>query len=147
VSYQVTVRRARPSDEHFLRSVFADSNEEFSLLGPDVRDILLDMQYRGFRRDIQQLHPNAERFVITVDAMDVGVMTYDCSAGSVEILELAVARSRRRRGIGTAALSVVPSGPKLTTVRSHNRAARTMLTRNGFSVADEARGRVTLSCA
>jgi len=143
----VTVRRAAPTDEPFLRAVFADSKAEFFLLEPDVRDILLDMQYRGARRRIDAEHPNVERFVISFGGVDVGAMALDRSTGGTDILELSVTRTCRRQGIGTAALAEVLDGPMSTVVSVHDQASRRLYERLGFQVARESRGLLTLCCA
>ena len=143
----VTLRRACPADEPFLRAVFADDNEQLALLGRDVREILLDMEYRGHRSAQLAAHPNLERFIITVDGLDVGTFAYDISSGLTEIVELTITRNSRRHGIGTAVLSIGPAGPKSTTVGVRNEAARNLYARVGFTVAEETTTRVTLRCA
>ena len=104
---QLTRRPARAGDEDYLRQVFAQARDDLAILPAELRDQLLDLQYRGQRRQIEAAYPAATREVLVADGADAGVLVLDQDAARIHVADIAVARAQRRRGVASAALRSV----------------------------------------
>lgn len=111
---EIVRRPAGPADDGFLRALFAEGRDDLVLLPPDVRDTLLDMQFRAQRRQHGVDHPGATREILAVDGTDVGVLVVDQDAERVHVVDLVVAHAHRRRGIATGTLRdvIAEAGPR-----------------------------------
>ena len=140
----VMCRPATAADERLMRSLFADTREEFFLLDPDVRDALLDMQYRARRRQVAELAPTATRAVLLVDGAPVGFIETEAFGAETVVIDLVVAYSQRHRGVATAALLDLVRAQRPVEIRVRPAGGRfgEMLERIGFEPVDEADGRV-----
>lgn len=99
-----SLRLAAPGDEPFLRQLYrASRSAEFASLGwtePQVAalcDAQFDAQATGYR----SAFPQAEHFVVCVDAVPVGRVITARDAPGVLIVDIALAPSVRGRGWGT----------------------------------------------
>lgn len=143
---RISTRRPVAADDRFLRELFASTCSEIFLLDPDVRDMLLDMQYRDQLRRRLLEFPGAERLILTLDGEDVGVLELQRNADGVHIVDLVVRRRSRRRGVAAAALSVLAQqGPVTCEVSVLNRAARELADRVGFHVVNELGDRLSIA--
>lgn len=77
------------------------------MLPAQVRDPLIDLQYRGQSRQIAADHPSATREVLVADGADAGLLVLDRGAERIHVVDIVVARSRRQQGIASAALRSV----------------------------------------
>ena len=121
---EIVRRPAGPADDGFLRALFAEGRDDLVLLPTDVRDTLLDMQFRARRRQHAADHPQATHEILAVDGTDVGVLVLDQDSERVHVVDLVVAHAHRRRGIATGALRDVTAeaGSREVTI-AHRRVA------------------------
>jgi ribosomal protein S18 acetylase RimI-like enzyme len=136
-SVVVTRRPAGPGDEPYLRQLFVESRDDLARLPAEVRDSLLDLQYRGQRRQIEADYPAAAREVLVADGADAGLLIRDRDPERIHLVDIVVARSRRRRGIASVALrSVIDEAGERSvtlTVWSGNAIALALYGRFGFA--------------
>jgi ribosomal protein S18 acetylase RimI-like enzyme len=104
---RITSRPVRASDVRYLRELFAQARDEFLALPPELRESLLDMQYRGQARQIAADYPAATREILVADGADCGVLILDRDARRVHVIDITIARERRRQGIASSALRQV----------------------------------------
>jgi RimJ/RimL family protein N-acetyltransferase len=133
----VTRRLATPADRAYLRDLFAESRDELLVLPPDVRFSLVDMQYRTQRRRISDDHPEATFEILVVESAAVGVLVLDRRATGTVVVNLAVARAHRNRGIATVTLRAVIAEaaprPVILEPAAGNQAARRLAARLGLA--------------
>jgi ribosomal protein S18 acetylase RimI-like enzyme len=148
---RITGRPAAASDDGYLRELFAQARDELLALPPGLRESLLDMQYRGQARQIAADYPGATREILLADGTDAGVLILDRDARRVHVIDITVARERRRQGIASAALRRVidEAGERAVTlyVWSGNIVARSLYERLGFVVSvtsDTAEGHLSM---
>lgn len=98
-------RPAAPRDAALLRELFAETRGDLLLQPPDTRELMIDMQFRAQRRRQQLEHPTARHEVVVVDGVALGYLVLDGDQSTLQIVELAVRRSTRGRGIGSAVLA------------------------------------------
>jgi len=101
-------RPATEADEPFLRAVFAHSRDaDFAGLAADAALLatILDQQYRAQRAAHGAHHPAARREVIVEGDAPVGSIEVDRDGAGWTVLDFAVLREHRGRGIGTQVLS------------------------------------------
>lgn len=135
----VTRRPALPSDDAYLRELFAQARDELLMLPADLRESLLDMQYRGQALQVAADYPAAAREILVADGTDSGVLILDRDAVRVHVIDITIARERRRQGIASRALRQVidEAGERTVTlyVWSGNIIARSLYERLGFVVS------------
>ena len=105
-------RAATPADLPLLRSLFADSRMELVALSPDSRFVLVDMQFRAQRRDLDTRFPGAAHEILVVEGTDVGRVVVDRSGPDVRVVDITVALGHRRQGIASAVLSEIADEAK-----------------------------------
>jgi ribosomal protein S18 acetylase RimI-like enzyme len=108
----VTRRPATPADGDYLRELFAESCDHLWVLPSDVRTVLLDAQYRNRRHQLAATHPGATYQIVVADGVDAGLLILERRVDGAHIVQLAIARSHRHRGIGEmvrAQLSAEPA--------------------------------------
>lgn len=143
---RVTTRRPVAGDDRLLRELFASTCSEIFLLDPDVRDMLLDMQYRDQQRRRLIEHPHVERLILTMDGQDVGVIELERRDMVVHVVDLVVRRRFRRRGVAAGALqNLIAEGHVTAELSVTNRPARELAERVGFHVVAELAGRLSLA--
>jgi ribosomal protein S18 acetylase RimI-like enzyme len=100
----VTLRRATPADESFLRVLFADSRADLATLQLPSTALadLLRLQFDAQRAQYRAGYPAARDEVIELGGHPVGRCWSDQSEYELRLLDLAVLRSHRRGGIGRA---------------------------------------------
>jgi ribosomal protein S18 acetylase RimI-like enzyme len=142
----VSTRRFVAADDRLLRETFASTRTEIFLLDPDVRDMLLDMQYRDQHRRRLVEHPHAERLILTVDGNDAGVLELERSEHGVHIVDLVVRARFRRRGVAVAALRELASTSRVTVdVSVVNVPGRGLCDRLGFHLVTQNGDLLTMS--
>jgi ribosomal protein S18 acetylase RimI-like enzyme len=136
---QVSRRPVAAGDDGYLRRLFAQSRDDLLALPAEVRGGLLDMQYRGQRRQFAAGHPGASHEVLVADGTDAGLLILDSGAGRVHVVDITVARERRRQGIASAALRAVigeaGERPVTLSVWAGNVIARSLYERLGFAAS------------
>ena len=98
----VTRRAATPADGDYLRELFAESRDDLWVLPDDVRTVLLDAQYRVRRRELEAAHPTARYEIVVADGVDAGLLVLERRPDGAHIVQLAIARSHRHRGVAEA---------------------------------------------
>lgn len=142
-----------PDDVPLLRNLFADAHVELSVLPPDTRFVLIDMQFRAERRRHADRYPQALHEILLRDGREVGRIVVDRSSDAWQLVDLTVSLGHRREGIASAVLaetiaSATAEGRRLRlTAWAGNEPARALCARAGMSVAAEADGYVTLESA
>jgi ribosomal protein S18 acetylase RimI-like enzyme len=141
---QITRRPAESRDDGYLRQLFLESRDDLLMLPAQFRDALLDMQYRGQSRQISADHPGATREVLVADGADAGLLVLDRDAERIHVVDIVVARARRRQGIASTALRSVidEAGERAVTlsVWSGNVAALSLYQGFGFAVLNPSNG-------
>jgi ribosomal protein S18 acetylase RimI-like enzyme len=132
----VALRAATAADEPYLRRLFATSRPDLAILPADVRDALIDLQYRAQRAEFSWRYPAAEYDVVVADGADAGLLVVDRGETAVRVVDLVVDERHRRRGIAAAALQrVIDEAGRLPvrlSVWSANPAALALYERLGF---------------
>ncbi len=149
---QVALRNSQPSDEDFLRRLFADSHPELSSLPlpPPTLDQLLQLQRQAQLSQYQARYPNAVDQVIEVAGRPVGRCWTDLGTDEHRLLDIAVLRTEQGRGIGRTVLSGLceqagrAGVPLRLTVWSDNAGARRLYTSLGFILEAEAEGYLSM---
>jgi ribosomal protein S18 acetylase RimI-like enzyme len=142
----VTRRTADLSDDAFARELFATSRLDLAVLPAQVRDPLLDMQFRAQRLQYAESFPDAEYETLVADGVDVGQLIVDRGPGSVRIIDITVHPSQRGRGIATTVLAEELARaddaeiPVVLSVWSTNIGARRLYERLGFAVVGASDG-------
>jgi ribosomal protein S18 acetylase RimI-like enzyme len=106
-SFKISVRPATAGDDEFLFRVYADTREEeFAVLGWDRAqlDAFLKMQFMMRRQSYAMQTPGAEAFVAEVDGQAAATFITDRRAGMIDLVDIAVSRGMRRRGIASRLL-------------------------------------------
>lgn len=114
----VTRRAVTPADDEYLRNLFAESRDDLCVLPADVRTVLLDAQYRNRRHQLEAAHPGASYEIVIADGVEAGLLILDRRDDGVDVVQLAIARRYRGRGIAESVLSGVSgaNGPRLSPV-------------------------------
>lgn len=95
MSLKLTLRRATPEDDSFLRGLFLDARPGLALL-PDP---LVDMQFRAQRLQYQSSFPHSVCTVVLQGENPVGVLWID-ESDVIHLLDIAVLSAHRNLGIG-----------------------------------------------
>lgn len=103
----VTRRPATPADDEHLRDLFAESRDDLCVLPADVRTVLLDAQYRSRRHQLEARYPGATYEIVIADGVEVGLLILARGADGADVVQLAVARRYRGRGIAESVLRSV----------------------------------------
>jgi ribosomal protein S18 acetylase RimI-like enzyme len=145
--YSDVVRRpVTHTDTGFLRALFAESREDLIILPPDVRDGLVDMQFRAQRRHYDEVFPRAQHDILVAHGVDVGRLIVETSTAGVRIVDVSVQRAYRGRGVASAALTELLAQadrerrPARLSVWADNTDARRLYERLGFAVTAAAAG-------
>ena len=97
-------RRALPEDEPFIRSLLHDVVCDELGAGawpPELRSSIVEMQYRARRQGIRSNYPDAQEEILLLDREAVGWTVIDRRPAEVLLVEIAVARQFRGRGLAT----------------------------------------------
>jgi ribosomal protein S18 acetylase RimI-like enzyme len=143
-------RPATTGDIPLLRDLFADARVELSVLPPDTRDVIVDMQFRAQRRAQAAQHPAADHDIVMADGVVVGQVVVDHSGEAAHVVDLSIGLSHRREGIAMSVLCEIADAARAAgqrvwlTVWSGNAAARGLCERAGFRVCAEEGGYVTM---
>lgn len=103
------MRPAVATDEPFLRYLDADRRADVldAAPGPVARAILADIQYRAQERGYRAAFPIATDHVVLVDDEPAGRLLISSGPAAHCVVDLALLRSHRGRGVGTALLREV----------------------------------------
>jgi ribosomal protein S18 acetylase RimI-like enzyme len=101
------LRPAGSPDEAVLRRVFTEAHcAGFELMGlePSTLAGLVGMQYRARQAQYRSSHPGAVEYLICAGNTPVGSCWLDDTPGQLRVLDIAVLREHRRRGVARAVL-------------------------------------------
>ena len=101
----VTRRTADLSDEAFARELFATSRLDLAVLPAQVRDPLLDMQFRAQRLQYAESFPAPSTKLSSPTVSTSVELIVDRGPGGVRIIDITVHPSQRGRGIATTVLA------------------------------------------
>jgi len=144
-SQSLSIRAADAADEPFLRRLDADrrAGDLGSLpLPPAQLAALLQTQFRARRQGYAAAFPDAAEVLALLDDAPVGYLLVDTAPEVVRIVDVAVLRSHRCRGIGTALVLTVLEGvrgagrPVRLRASAHDARLLAWYLRLGFSVTD-----------
>jgi hypothetical protein len=107
----VTRRAVTPADADFLRELYAESRDDLWVQPADVRTVLLDAQYRTRRHQLEATHPDATYEIVVADGVDAGLLILDRGDEGVNVVQLAICRGHRHRGIAESVLSELAAAP------------------------------------
>jgi ribosomal protein S18 acetylase RimI-like enzyme len=144
----VTLRHATPADEPFLRELFADSRDDFASvpLSPTALADLVRMQYDARQAQYRLCCQAPRDEVIELDGRPVGRCWTDQPDDELRLLDLAVLRPHRRKGVGRFAVDAVCQRASAVglavrlTVWPANLAARRLYAGAGFREASLVHG-------
>ncbi|MDY0050598.1 MAG: GNAT family N-acetyltransferase [Halothiobacillaceae bacterium] len=144
----LAIRRARPSDEPFLTSLYRESRDDLRLLDADDEfiDGLIDWQYECQRTGYGEMFPNALYFVIEVQGSKAGRLVVDFGTNEVRVVDLCLISAARGRGVGRALLQGLQRAaakvraPLLLTVARGNPVARMLYVSLGFQSIEVSAG-------
>jgi len=128
---------AGPEDRTFLRALFDERRgATFAALPGEMREPLLEMQWRAREAGYRQAHPLARWLVVRADGERSGELVID-ESGPIHIVDFAIAPEARGRGIGTAVLQRLQAladerGQHLTLEVEAQSVARALYERLGF---------------
>jgi ribosomal protein S18 acetylase RimI-like enzyme len=98
----VTLRSATDDDAAVLRSIRSEVIAD--RLAPIADPALIDMQLRAQQAGWMQSHPAARHYAIETEARTLGYAVVDESSTPWHLVDVAVARAERGRGVGAATL-------------------------------------------
>lgn len=105
---RVQTRPATPGDERFLRELFAESRPDLALLPEALRPQLIDLQFASQRQQYRTAAPEAIDWIVQADLggrlEPVGRCYVWQQPHEHRLLDLAIGRRWRGRGIGRTAL-------------------------------------------
>jgi ribosomal protein S18 acetylase RimI-like enzyme len=134
----------KPIDGEMLRALFAESRDDLAALPVDVRDVLLDLQYRAQHRSCLQHYPNARREILLLDDEPIGYLVFDSDGPTVRVVEICVTTRERGHGVDVVVLKdlIVSAGerPVRLSVRHADTSTRARYERLGFESCDHALG-------
>ena len=143
-------RPATARDIALLRNLFADAHIELTVLPPDTRFVLIDMQFRAQRRQHTAQYPHAQHDILIIDGADVGRVLIDRSRDDCHVVDISVGLGHRRAGIAATVLAelideAAANGQRLwLTIWAGNVAARALCERAGLTVSSVADGYLTM---
>jgi RimJ/RimL family protein N-acetyltransferase len=146
-------RPATPRDIALLRGLFADAHIELTVLPPDTRFVLIDMQFRAQRRQHTAQYPDAQHDILLVDGVEIGRVLVDRSHGDCHIIDISIGLGHRRAGIATTVVAdivddAVAAGQRVwLTIWAGNDAARQLCERAGLAVSSDEDGYLTMERA
>jgi ribosomal protein S18 acetylase RimI-like enzyme len=102
-------RPIQPGDEPFLRRLFLETKEALaaSLAGNPLAEGLLDMQFRAKQSHYRSAFPGAAYRIPMLNGEPVGCLAISIEAESVHIVDIAILKEFRGRGLGSAILNDV----------------------------------------
>jgi ribosomal protein S18 acetylase RimI-like enzyme len=136
------LRRARSADRAFERRLFESARTDAAVLAgwpAAMRTAFLDRQFQFQTAGYARAYPAAERSIVTARQSAIGRLILDRSIDPWQIVDIALLRSWRGRGIGGMLLSAVLEAAGATgiavalTVEIGN-AAQRLYERLGFEV-------------
>jgi ribosomal protein S18 acetylase RimI-like enzyme len=136
----IRLRPGTGEDEDVLRAVCGDARgSEFDGLPDQLRDQILDLQFRAQRSDYLARYPDSTDELILIDDEPAGRCWTADRDGTLRILDIAVLRRLRRRGIASSVLRTLQQRAALTgrrlelSVRADNEAALSLYRGLGFA--------------
>jgi GNAT superfamily N-acetyltransferase len=100
----LTLRAEQPDDESLLFEIYAATRRaELDLTDWDAatRLAFLQMQFRTMRQGYAGMFPDADFFIILLDARPVGRIVVHRTAEAIRVVDMALLPSEQGRGIGT----------------------------------------------
>lgn len=134
---QLSLRPVLEEDLPFLRKLFESTQPDLAALESQLRESLLDMQFRSRKAQWAEQYPNAEYRIIECEGSTIGWIAIEESE-EIHLIDIALLEESRGKGFGTAALQdLIAKGKAVTLeVRIDNPAVR-LYRRLGFRVVDE----------
>jgi GNAT superfamily N-acetyltransferase len=103
----ISLRAVEPTDEAFLRRLYASTREaELSLVDWDAEQkaAFVDHQFAAQRRDYLEHYPAATHDVIVVDGEAAGRLWVDRCPREIRVVDISLLPAFRGRGVGTSLL-------------------------------------------
>lgn len=110
------LRAATPSDQTFLRAVYASTRAEELAQAPwsdEQKRAFIDMQFAAQDSDYRKNYPTAQFSIIEVQGVPVGRLYVDRCKEEIRIIDIALLPEHRRAGIGTKLLSELQNESRL----------------------------------
>ena len=141
IAPRITVRSEAPQDEPFLRRLIMGTVEGqlgAAAWAPDMREIILNLQYHARRQAIRSRFPDGESRMILVDGSEAGWLHVAELREETRLVEIMVLDEYRGQGIGTAVLrdlvarAKAAGKPVRLSVDARNAGAMQLYERIGF---------------
>lgn len=137
----LSLRNASPEDETFLKELFFDvRGDEFAIAGLPAAQFesLLSMQYAAQKKSYEAGFPSAVHSIIEFDGKRIGRQLINRSDEKIHLIDIAILREFRGKGIGSHLLDELKSKTKTKTVSlnvfKNNHGAIRLYERHGFAV-------------
>ena len=135
----LSLRIADFADEPFLRDLCFDvRRDEFGLAGlPEAAlNTLLTIQYAAQKQSYESNYPEAENSIIELEDEKVGRLLITRDEGKIHLVDIAILRGFRGRGIGSVVLGRLKSEAEMIglSVFKTNFGAINLYQRHGFKV-------------
>ncbi len=99
------LRKANAEDEEFLRHLFNETEQSLQALPLELREALMEMQYRGREMTYSAQYPEAESWILCLqDGTAAGRHLVARQPNGFHEIDLAVLPEYQGRGLGTFAL-------------------------------------------
>lgn len=137
----IKLKPVRSKDESFLKRVYTHSRDrEMQATGwPSAQQkAFLESQFALRSLSYAANHPGAEHQIIMYKTRPIGVLQYAVSSEALELIDIAILRSARGKGIGTRIISDLclkaqaRNVPVKLTVQADNLGAKQLYEKLGF---------------
>jgi ribosomal protein S18 acetylase RimI-like enzyme len=100
----LSARRELANDEPFLRHLIIATVAEQLMAAAwpeEIRESLLDMQYRGRLNSIRANFPDGESLIVQVDGQSAGWLFVSTQPDEIRLVEIMILPEHRGKGIGS----------------------------------------------
>jgi GNAT superfamily N-acetyltransferase len=93
----------QPGDLDFVKLIYRSTRDDLSQLDAEDEfiDILIEQQFQAQAHSYEQEFPSATHLIIEHQAQSVGRLILDFGSDSLNILDVALSRDMRGRGLGS----------------------------------------------
>lgn len=104
---RASLRPVTPEDHAFLTALFVTTRDDLASLPDELRDVVVDMQFRAQDASYRRANPDAAFDVVEVDGRPVGRLYVDRRLDEIRIIDISLLPGLRGVGLGTALIRAV----------------------------------------